>query len=150
MPCMTLRIAMNELDDAETAYAEAFGAPPPIHIDGCRYGGCHERTRLVQRATRTGMPLLESALGQKLLELEGEYARCLGGTPTEGHLWYQDGEESLGERITILEECLRMGKRRLIVEYGDGDGFSEKDAVSRLCLGDRMKLWLDSDGRVLW
>lgn len=96
------------------------------------------------------MPLRESELGQKLSQLEVEYVRLLGGKPRDGHLWYQDGEESLAERIAILEECIRLGKRRLMVEYGDGDGFPEMDAVSRLCLGDSMKLWLDRDGGVLW
>lgn len=141
---------MNELDDAEHAYAKTFGSPPPVHIDGDRHGGCHERTRLVMRAIRTGAPLQESEFGKKLLQLEGEYARNLGGTPKEGFLWHKDGEESLAERIAILEECLRLGKRRLMVEYGEGDDFPEKDAVSHLNFGDRGKLWLDHHGKVLW
>jgi hypothetical protein len=29
-------------------------------------------------------------------------------------------------------------------------GFPEMQAVSRLCLGDRMKLWLERDGGVPW
>lgn len=150
MICMTARFALNQLDAAEIAYADAFGTTAPVHIHGCQYGGVHERTRLLQRATRCGVPLRESDLGQKLLQVEGEYARLLGGTPREGFLWHQDGEESLAERIAIVEECLRLSKRRLMIEYGDGEDFPEKDAVSRFCLGDRMKLWLDRDGKVLW
>lgn len=150
MVCMTLRIAANALEDAEKAYTEAFSAAPPEHILGNRHGGIHERSSLVERAVRTGVPLVESELGSKLAHLEGEYTRRLGGSPKIGFLWYQDGEESLAERIAILEECLRTGKRRLMVEYGDGEDFPERAAVSRLSFGDRMKLWLGLDGRVLW
>lgn len=150
MTCMTGRIKMNRLDDAEAAYAEAFGMAPPDHIHGNRHGGLDERARLVELATSSGAPLAESELGKRLVTLEGEYADRLGGTPKIGFLWYQDGEDSLADRVTILEECLQTGRRRLMVEYGEGDGFLEKDAVSRLCLGDRMRLWLDRDGKVLW
>lgn len=150
MICMTQRIAMCASEDAEKAYAEVFGTDPPEHIHGCQFGGIHERTKLVQRAVRTGVPLRESELGKKLALLEDEYATNLGGTSRIGHLWYQDGEESLAERIAILEDCLREGKRRLMVEYGTGEDFPEREAVSRLCNGDRMKLWLGPDGKVLW
>ncbi len=150
MICMTQRIALRASEDADKAYSEAFGVEPPIHIQGCRFGGVHERTRLVQRAARSGVPLRESELGNQLARLEEEYARCLGGTPQEGPLWHRDGEESLAERIAILEDSLRQGKRRLMVEYGFGEDFPEREAVSRLCYGDRMKLWLGPDGKVLW
>ena len=141
---------MYRHDEAEAAYEAAFGMPPPEHILGNRLGGIRERTRLVERATSSGVPLTESEFGKKLSSLEEAYTLRLGGTPRIGFLWFQDGEESLGERIAILEECLRLGKRRLMVEYGDGEGFPEAEAVSRLCMGDRMKLWLDRDGNVLW
>lgn len=150
MSCATLRFAMNNLEDAEQAYAKTFGSPPPEYIEGDRYGGCHERSRLVTRAIRTGTPLQESELGKKLLQLEVEYARNLGGTPQEGVLWHENGEESLVQRIAILEESLRLGKRRLMVEYGMGDDFPEHDAVSHLSFGNRRKLWLDHHGNVLW
>lgn len=150
MSCATLRFAMNNLEDAEQAYVKTFASPPPEYIEGDRYGGCHERSRLVMRAIRSGTPLQESELGKKLLQLEIEYARNLGGTPQVGFLWHENGEASLVQRITILEECLRLGKRRLIVEYGMGDNFPEKDAVSQFSFWDRRKLWLDHHGNVLW
>lgn len=147
--CMTGRVKMSRLDDAEAAYAEAFGMAPPEHIRGDRYGGVDERARLLERAIRSGVPLAESEFGNRLSTLEAEYVDCLGGAPRVGFLWYKDGEDSLAERIAILEECLRTGRRRLMVEYGEGDEFPEKEAVSHLCLGVLRKLLLDGDGKVL-
>ena len=147
MICMTLRIRLNELEDAEKAYLERFGHAAPEHIHGAQYADDIERTKLLKRAVGQNLPLSESEYGIELKSLEEEYSARFGATPQIGRLWYRAGERDLQYRIAVLKESLDTGRRRLMIEYGEGEHFPP-ELIPKEITTERIKeIWLDSEGR---
>ncbi len=144
---MTLRIRLNELEDAEKAYLERFGHAAPEHIHGARYADDIERTKMIKRAVGQNIPLSESEYGKELKSLEEEYSARFGAAPQIGRLWYRAGEGYLQHRIAILKESLETGRRRLIIEYGEGERFPPEWLPEEITAEQMKKIWLDSEGR---
>ena len=147
MICMTLRIRLNELEGAEKAYLEKFGYAAPEHIRGAQYADDIERTKLLKRAVGMNMPLSESEYGKEMKLLEGEYATRFGVAPQIGRFWYKASEGDLQYRIAILKESLEAGRRRLMIEYGEGERFPPEWFPEEITSARMKEIWLDDEGR---
>lgn len=147
MVCMTLRIRLNDLEDAEKAYLERFGHAAPEYIHGAQYADDIERTKLIKRAVGQNVPLSASEYGNALNSLEAEYSTRFGAAPQIGRLWYKAGEGDLRHRISILKESLETGRRRLMIEYGEGERFPPELLPAEITKARMEEIWLDDEGK---
>lgn len=144
--CATPIFQASVLKDAHQAYLKKFGGPAPTYLSGYFTDRPLYRAEIIQRAVDSGTPLCESPSGQRLIALESEYANRFGVQPRTGFLWFGTDEDTVQERIAIIEECLSSGRRRLAVEFGKGDVISWESLPEDCSHGLLKQMWLDDSG----
>ena len=136
MVCMTLRIRLNDLEDAEKAYLERFGHAAPEHIHGAQYADDIERTKFIKRAVGQNMPLSASEYGIELKSLEEEYS-----TRFQGYRIRRC--RRLKQKVVYLQRVItRPGDQRALCPVGSVYEIANQILVEhRYCKSDVTMRW---------
>lgn len=86
-------------------------------------------------------------MGEELKALQGAYLTRFGAKAHTPPLMSNDSKEEIRQQIDWLNASLTRGKRRLMLEFGDGSNFPPAVLPDGLNTEGLEEIWLDASGR---